>query len=551
MATTNNNNIKEQQAHILAKRQTHIPILVLATEAAHKIAWKNQLRLTDLLEGLSSSATTTATPFRSAHRSMAVDSVRVTFVEPDQIAACMADDAARELLHERAAVQTADGNLQHELALLEDQVDNLLASQQEELHSNDNNNITNIPLDCLDAGAERQRQLEQATKDAFALTSPLTIPWLWRYRQALDESTNGAPHELFQCPPLCLLVCTTQEVANPVDTLRSLQSKHYLPPAFQNGLMDPDAIRQEVLVLHDNNSVTNVDWKEAHLRASLQQQFGVGASLVRVNSIAPEAAAVLAQEETSDLWGGGGARGNCLSVSDRVVLRTFLSTLVTNALLPAMEKRIADLNAFVSDRKKGVKNVLKSFWRGGTIKSKEDDEATPTALGDAKYRFDSVESQTRLLGDTLFLMRDYEAALGVYRLIKDDFKQDKAHTHYGGIQEMIALCLYLTDPYGRSREIFSYVENALLSYTHAAEEERSAVWGSEKLAGRSTAASRSTRLGTRLCLVLTSTSNICDERHLEVADLLASASSNETSLGAAVLLEQSSSHYFKAGTYIV
>ena len=58
-----------------------------------------------------------------------------------------------------------------------------------------------------------------------------------------------------------------------------------------------------------------------------------------------------------------------------------------------------------------------------------------------------------------------------------------------------------------------------------------------------------TRLATRLCLVLISTRNICSGHHLEVADLLASASSHETALGAAVLLEQSSAHYFKAEMY--
>jgi ER-Golgi trafficking TRAPP I complex 85 kDa subunit len=62
-------------------------------------------------------------------------------------------------------------------------------------------------------------------------------------------------------------------------------------------------------------------------------------------------------------------------------------------------------------------------------------------------------------------------------------------------------------------------------------------------------ATPSTRLATRLCLVLTSTKQICLDRHLEVADLLASASSNETALGAAVLLEQSAAHYFEAEMY--
>ena len=169
-----------------------------------------------------------------------------------------------------------------------------------------------------------------------------------------------------------------------------------------------------------------------------------------------------------------------------------------------------------------------------------------------KYRYDSVESQTRLLADTLFLMHDYDAAYSMYRLIKDDFKQDKNWIHYASVHEMIALSLYMSDRYGRAKEIFSSIENALLSYSRAAEEEaqQNNQWGEKPgTGGRVTAAPVATRLATRLCLVLTLMRNICAGRHLEVADLLASASSHETALGAAVLLEQSSAHYYHAEMY--
>jgi hypothetical protein len=37
---------------------------------------------------------------------------------------------------------------------------------------------------------------------------------------------------------------------------------------------------------------------------------------------------------------------------------------------------------------------------------------------DVKYRFDTIETQTRLLADAHFLVRDYDtAALSMYRLI--------------------------------------------------------------------------------------------------------------------------------------
>jgi hypothetical protein len=205
---------------------------------------------------------------------------------------------------------------------------------------------------------------------------------------------------------------------------------------------------------------------------------------LRINSIPPETAAKLALEEMANVWGGGGKLGNCLSLLDRALIRKYLTRLTQAAILPALERRIADMNIIVSDRKKGVKNVFKSLWGGGRAGNKKDSideedgvtQSNKGGLGSGdvnkiQYRFDSIESQTRLLGDTLFLMKDYDAALSMYRLIRDDFKQDKAWTHYGSVQEMIALCLYFIDPYRNAKEIFSSIENSLLSYSRAANEE--------------------------------------------------------------------------------
>jgi hypothetical protein len=578
------NTFAPKSLQLLATRQTHIPILVLATEAAHRMAWKNQLRLADLFEGLLQSSlannnnnnnNTLLPPIRSLTRSLqlTMSQLPVTFVEADQLAVPMTDKEAQAYLQQQALLQASDGDLQHDLNILEDAIDSLL--QDDNNHNNDTSDNHNKQQQQQEDGEThslssttmqaRQEHFQQVTKDAFALTSPLTIPWLWRYRQGLDATTNHLEHDLLQCPPLCLLVCTTQEMAGPLDTLTSLSSSHYLPPAYQNGLYDPKSMKKEVLVLHDCvdgpeewNKEGSLRPHEVSLRQSLQAKFGAGAQVLRLNSIALETAQQLAQEETSDLWNGNGTRGNCLSLSDRAVIRKYLTTLVANSLLPAMERRVSDLNVIVSDRKKGVKNVFKSFWRSGKTKEDEstttmatnnyEDDASSPSNSDIKYRYDSIESQTRLLADSLFLMRDYEAALSMYKLIKDDFKQDKAHAHYGSVLEQIALCMYLTDPYGKTKEIFGCVETALLSYSRAAEDERPASWG-ERPVGRPTMASKSTRLATRLCLVLIATRNICDDKHLEVGDLLASASSHETSLGAAVLLEQSSAHYFKAEMY--
>ncbi|KAG7348164.1 ER-golgi trafficking TRAPP I complex subunit [Nitzschia inconspicua] len=526
--------VSGKRSSILAQRQSHIPILVIATEAANHMAWKNSLQLVDLFQGIVHELKlqqNNMTPFRSINRSLFPNEVKVRFVEPSQMEP-LSYQAAHDLLNDNAKIQSADGNVAQDLVVLEDRVDELLQERNKE------------------------ETLQAATKDAYQLTSPMDIPWMVRYRLALDASTNALPHDLINAPPLVLLVCTTNEIEPPDQVLQELyNSPHVLPEAFKNGLYDPQGMRHEVLVLHDAvQGPSNVD--DNRLRQSLQRQFGPNAAVLRINSVMAETASALADQEERDLWGGNGQLGNYLSVNDRVLLRRYFQSILTTSLLPAMERRISDLNAIVSERKKGVRNLVKSFWR----KPKEENPTTNSSghgggsnVGGegedtVKYRYDSIESQTRLLADSLFLMQDYDAALSMYRLIRDDYKSDKALVYYASVQEMIALCIYQTDPYIRAKETFSNLETALLSYTRAAEEERSRMNNDSSV--RPTAAPSSTRLATRLCLIMAVASDsLTRNREVEVADLLASASSHESNLGAAVLLEQSSAFYHEAKMY--
>lgn len=529
---------------LLARRHTHLPILVIATESANQMAWKNGLQLVDLFQGIVQKDMTfnhaNLPPFRSIHKSLFPSNLLIDFVDTTQLQPHSYEDA-HSLLQDHAQLKDSDGNIAQELTILEDRVEELLQPMTK---------------------ADKEEPLGEVTKDAFQLTSPLDIPWLVRYKRALDSTTNALPHELIHAPALVLLVCTTQEVEPPQRVLNELSSNPHIfwPASYSNGVLDPSAVRQEVLVLHDGiEGPPNVD--ESGLRAVLQRQFGPQSQVLRINTVPPVTALALAEEDETDLWGGGGHFGTRLSANDRVLLRRYFQSLLTSSLLPALERRIATLNAIVSERKKGVRNLVKNFWR----KPKEETPSKPpnpnasptsaaasasTASSAVRYRFDSIESQTRLLGDTLFLMKDYEAALSIYRLIRDDYKADKAYVHYANIQELMALCLYHLDPFLRAKEIFSSLETALLHYTRAAEEERTQMMASKDASARPTSAAHATRLATRLCLVLaTASEKLTKGRELEVADLLASASSHESSLGAAVLLEQASAFYFEANLH--
>jgi len=445
-----------------------------------------------------------------------------------------------------------------------------------------------------------EEALENVSDAAFALTALPTSPWLLRFRNTLDFATDGMYHEMLCNPSVVILTASTSEISY-VNCLAELANVHHLPRPYQDGRYDPNGLRREFLLLHD---VVNgpKDFDESRALKLMRDRFGMGCcSILRINSLVPRTVAIsdgYATTGEDDEWENAGpaspfgpngilsaeyvphvenskkalVRGACLSPSDKRAIRRYVANMVATGLVPAIERRIAHLNASVSNAKKGMKNVIKSFWRkpkenllasaaseigaGGTGNRRDSGDHKSSELGSSgvvKYRYNSIESQTRLLADTLFLMRDYDAALGAYRLVKDDYKHDKAHLHYASVQEMMVLCMHMLDPSGRdgrySGEIQHSIETSLYSYTRVSDEEQQ----QQQADGVSTAGIRpgkaphATRLATRLCLALSSSRSLCDRRHMEIADLLASASSHETPLGAAVLLEQSAAHYHRAG----
>lgn len=100
---------------LLARRHSHIPILVVATEHAQQLAWKNGLHLVDLFQGLVHDIHNILPPFRSIHKSFTLTDLPVQFVD-DLMPYTYAD--AHTLLQDHARLQPADGNLSQELELI-------------------------------------------------------------------------------------------------------------------------------------------------------------------------------------------------------------------------------------------------------------------------------------------------------------------------------------------------------------------------------------------------------------------------------------------------
>ena len=522
-------------------------------------------------------------------------------VEMDQlegyVANALAEDDAEEKARKEDGIPSMTSATPTSRRNSSQQSDNQREGSEEEEHQRGREPFPPRPEEALESCADA----------AFALTShPTTSPYLLRFRHTLDCATDGMSHEMLNNPSVVILAASTSDNSY-VNCLAELANVHHLPKPYHDGRYDPNGLRREFLLLHDVIHGPK-DFEENVALSTMRERFGYGCcSVLKINTLVPRPVAIsdgyasvgedvewensanpsspfvqntLSKEySTSTLPNGDPPpiRGACLSPADKRAIRRYVANMVATGLVPAVERRIAHLNATVTNAKRGVKNVIKSFWRkpkenilvsvsgynenGGdsqTIESSHDggggggggaSGSLSSSSGSVKYRYDSIESQTRLLADTLFLMRDYEAALSSYRLVKDDYKHDKAHLHYASAQEMMVLCMYSLDPSGRdlrySHDVHHSIETALYSYTRASDEEKE----SDATSGvtRPGKAPYATRLATRLCLAISAARSLCDGKHMEIADLLASASSHETPLGAAILLEQSSAHYYRAG----
>jgi hypothetical protein len=593
---------------ILAPRQSLLKVLIVPTADAQTIAAKNNTTLCDMFRIYGNSYNPEKEvyrpplpPFRSANRSMMLswDNLILDFISLQDMESRPVSESVAELALGESAKMWDEDFVQgedEELERLESCVADVLAEEEEEervrkLDGRPSMSSYKPKKGAMPYGSDDDENafredgneaLISCADAAFALTSLPTSPWLLRFRHTLDRSTDGMSHEMLCNPSVVILAACTSE--NYLICFAELANVHHLPRPYHDGRYDPNGLRREFLLLHDVvNGPKNFD--EAKALTQMKERFGPGCcSVLRVNSRFPETDllsgdAAVEDEEweiadpsspfvvnvVSDQYKASLAnvskqptRGICLSDTDKRAIRRFVANMVVTGLVPAVERRIANLNAAVSNAKRGVKNVIKSLWRkpkesiltnvsGYSDGVKESNNMQDAASSSVKYRFDSIESQTRLLADTLFLVRDYEAALGIYRLVKDDYKHDKAILCYASVQEMILLCMHLLDPYRDGRfglDMFHSIETALYSYTRAADEEREMENGSGTRPGE---APYATRLATRLCLVLSSTRSLTEGKHMEIADLLASASSHETPLGAAVLLEQSSAHYYRAG----
>lgn len=137
--------------------------------------------------------------------------------------------------------------------------------------------------------------------------------------------------------------------------------------------------------------------------------------------------------------------------SDAAAVRAFVREMVTQSIIPTMERLSATWNDQVASRRRGISGRFMSLSKrftpfggrntsglvGGPSGSNYD------AL-QGFYRPDTPEAIMRKLGDYAYMLRDFKLAQSTYDILCTDFKNDKAWKYYAGASEMAAITALLT-----------------------------------------------------------------------------------------------------------
>jgi hypothetical protein len=328
-------------------------------------------------------------------------------------------------------------------------------------------------------GVDEDDEDEDAEGDA-------TSPYYALYLRRLLSGIPLACHESFAHPVACVMAISSRNPA-PIEALQKLyretsQGERRLPP-----WVDGDYLRYYILVHDEENGDIA---KSMTLFDQMKRNFGLHCHLLRLRSTQsaetdddsiplPRSDWMTAAEELADIEASDTREDfedptRYIFESDATAIRTFVREMVTQSVIPTMERNISVWNDQVASRRRGISGRFMSLskrWAfGSSGRSSTSGTSSSSSNYDALgfYRADSPEAIMRRLADFAFMLRDWKLAMSTYELLRSDFQNDKAWKYHASANEMAALALLIMPPSmsskARIETINQMIEQAFYSY---------------------------------------------------------------------------------------
>ncbi|KAK5165225.1 uncharacterized protein LTR77_009323 [Saxophila tyrrhenica] len=319
-------------------------------------------------------------------------------------------------------------------------------------------------------------------------------PFYHLYLRRLLSGLPLVPSETLS-HPLASIIAISSRSPSPIEELRTLYAssnngEHRLPPWVHN-----EFLRYYVLI-HDEDYDSLP--QSTALYDQMKRHFGLHCHLLRLRSTqclpsdddalllptcewtaAAEDLSEITRRETSDDDDDPDITGPYIFDTDAANLRAFVRELVTQSLVPALERASATWNDQVASRRRGISgrfmSLSKRFTTFGSSSSSTSsasnrNSSVPSfgaAVGGSTnydpstgaYPPSANEATMRRLADYAMVLRDYRLAQSTFEILCQDFKGDKAWRHYAGANEMVVVSSLIQT--GGAKVRYEAIETAL------------------------------------------------------------------------------------------
>ena len=312
-------------------------------------------------------------------------------------------------------------------------------------------------------------------------------PYYALYLRRLLSGIPIAPQETFAHPVACIIAISSR-TQEPIEELRKLYAETSQGERKLPGWVDGDYLRYYVLV-HDeeNDDIT----RSMGFFEQMKRHLGLHCHLLRLRSSQsaetdddsiplPRSDWMTAAEELADIRRSEDGDDlqdptRYIFESDTTAIRTFIREMVTQSIVPTMERHVSVWNDQVASRRRGITGRFMNLSRkwagfGGSSRSSTGSSSTLRDSYDAQgfYRAESPEAIMRKMADFAFMLRDWKLAQSTYDLIRADFSDAKAWKYHAAANEMAAVSLLMTpqqlNSKTRSETVDQMLESAFYSY---------------------------------------------------------------------------------------
>ncbi|KAI1413822.1 hypothetical protein F5Y13DRAFT_23786 [Hypoxylon sp. FL1857] len=346
-----------------------------------------------------------------------------------------------------------------------------------------------------DVEAVVDRHLRYAEESFFSLPQSPTnhgldidvpSPYYALYLRRLLSGLPLTPHETFAHPVACVIAISSRN-QSPIETLRRLYNESHTGDKRLPNWVDPEFLRYYVLVHEEERDDIT---RSMSLFDQMKRNLGLHCHLLRIRgtqSVAtdddsiplPRSEWMSASEELIDIRRSDEDQEDFedptryIFESDATAIRTFIREMVTQSIIPTMERHVSVWNDQVASRRRGLAGrfvgLTKKWGFGSGSRTSFSGQGSGTNYDThGFYRHDAPEAIMRKLADYAFMLRDWKLAHSTYDLLRSDFNNDKAWKYHAAASEMAAISLLIMpqnlSAKSRAETIDTAFEAAFYSY---------------------------------------------------------------------------------------